>query len=46
MFPKDGQKLSPTLNHRGLKLDGAIGQGEICIPSKVKIFQNPDPDST
>jgi hypothetical protein len=24
--------------HRGLKLDGAIGQGEIC---KVKIFQNP-----
>ena len=27
--------------HRGLKLGGAIGQGEICNSSKVKIFQNP-----
>ena len=28
-------------NHRGLKLDGAIGQGEICNSLKSEIFQNP-----
>ena len=27
--------------HRGLKLDGAIGQGEICNSLKIKFFQNP-----
>ena len=29
------------LQHRGLKLDGAIGQGKFLSPSKGKIFQNP-----
>ena len=28
------------IRHRGQKLDGAIGQGEICNSLKVKIFQN------
>ena len=28
-------------SHRGLKLDGAIGQGEICNSLKSEIFQNP-----
>ena len=27
--------------HRGLKLDGAIGQGEICNSLKRENFQNP-----
>ena len=29
------------LGHRGLKLDGAIGQGKICNSLQVKNFQNP-----
>ena len=30
-----------VLDHRGLKLDGAIGQVEICNSLKSKIFENP-----
>ena len=30
-----------TFRHRGLKLDGAIGQEKFVTPSKVKNFQNP-----
>ena len=30
-----------NLVHRGLKLDGPIGQGKFVTPSIVKIFQNP-----
>ena len=47
--PSPTVQMTPTkkvdmLIHRGLKLDGAIGQGEIwkfVTPSKLKIFQNP-----
>ena len=37
----NNNQISVYLTHRGLKLDGAIGQGEFVTPSKVKIFQNP-----
>ena len=31
-------RIEGKLDHRGLKLDGAIGQGEICNSLKSKIF--------
>ena len=36
-----GLSSSPTLGHRGLKLDGGQVKGKFVTPSKVKNFQNP-----
>ena len=40
LFRNGRNQPYPILIHRGLELDGAIGQGEICN-SKVKNFENP-----
>ena len=34
----DRSSQSGALSHRGLKLDGAIGQGEICNSLKIENF--------
>ena len=38
------QKLHNLTNHRGLKLDGAIGQGEICNSLKSENFSKSSSD--
>ena len=35
---KIGTYVHTTVNHRGLRLDGAIGQGEICNSLKSEKF--------
>ena len=35
---KYGSLILGELTHRGLKLDGAIGQGEICNSLKIENF--------